>query len=245
MFLGYYYAAQKQDASAVDQCAAIAEQVKKQWPDEKFGYLAMADVGKLRNDMVYGEKALCELVDRPAWAKSPEPSLALAEYYAAFQRTDLQELAYRNALERDNQSVTAQNTVATFLMTNKRYTEALGVLNGDSPSPVIRHKVIACLIDLNQNDQAVKACESWLEIHPEDDAVWYNKGLCLSKLRAAQPAIDALSQALRLNAGNLKRYRKRAERSISPWGHPPLSWRLPISKPSAIPPVEPSEHRKI
>jgi tetratricopeptide (TPR) repeat protein len=142
-------------------------------------------VAKLRNDLVGGEKAICDLADRPAWSKSPAPWLALAQYYTAFRRVDLQEIALRRALDRDSQSIEAQNATADFLIGQRRFNEALNLLSQDSPNALIRRKVIVCLMELNRNDEALKACDSWLQLHPEDDTVRENQTMLQQRVHAA------------------------------------------------------------
>jgi tetratricopeptide (TPR) repeat protein len=186
LFFAYYHvAADSHAASDIDQSATVAEQIKQQWPDDRFGYFALADVAKLRNDLVGGEKAICDLADRPIWSKSPVPWLALAQYYTAFRRTDLQEIALRRALDRDSQSIETQNANADFLIRQRRFNEALNLLSQDSPNAAIRRKVIVCLIELNRNDEALKACDGWLQIHPEDDTVRENQATLKQRLQAA------------------------------------------------------------
>ena len=200
LFFAYYrVAADSRAASDVDQSAAVAEQIKQQWPDDKFGYFALADVAKLRNDLVAGEKAISDLADRPAWSKSPSPWLALAHYYAAFRRADLQEIAYRQALDRDSQSIEAQNAAANFLIGQRRFNEALNLLSPDSPNAQIRRTLISCLISLNRNADAIKACEDWLAIHPEDDHVWTSESVAEHFLHRYKQAIAAASRALQLD----------------------------------------------
>jgi tetratricopeptide (TPR) repeat protein len=142
------------------------KQANAKFPDEISFVQMIADTALRMKDIPAGEKAIQDLRARPAWQSKPEPTLLLADYYKRADKPAQQEAVLRDYLKADPRNVTVQTQLAYALSSQKKFDEAMKVLESNIDDPLVRRQRIELQILDKRFGEAEKELASALAANP-------------------------------------------------------------------------------
>src|SRR5206468_3823790 len=148
-----YAAARKRDDNsakyAADAKATFAEAVKR-WPGEKIFWAFLSEIADFNNDAAGGEAVVKEMIARPEFQESPEPTMMLAG-------------------ARDKAGAKSEK----FAQAEKLLRNLLAA----SPNDAQLHALLGVVLqNENKEDQALESLSTALSIDPKNQAALFARG---------------------------------------------------------------------
>src|SRR5258706_13275471 len=168
------------------------------WPDDKLAYAYLADMATMQRDLAAGEKPLKDLVAREKYKDSAEPSVLLAEYYVRFGKLDDAEAAYKVALAKSKNSPEMQRKVALFYVGQRKFEQALSVLDKQTKDRRTRQQILEVLVASNQLTEAQKYLVTLLGENENDSQFLATQGFLLFQEKKLDESLKALDKAIAL-----------------------------------------------
>ena len=207
--LAYVRAAQKTQSTDKASAQAYVQKARdmfsqglQKWPDEKVFYGYMADLAFATNAPQDAEKWLKDLAQREAWKDKPDPLLMLAEYHGRVGNVAEAEKQLRAAIGLAENAVPVQQRLAGLLAAQRRFDDALAVLNErNAEDPRVQKQRVEILIADNRFDEAEKALLADLQKAPDSPDLLTMLGVVLTGQRKFDEAEATLNKVL---AGDAK-----------------------------------------
>lgn len=157
--------------AALQSARDTLEDASNRFPDDLRVARELADILRTGGDVPGGEAVLQKLGEQPAWQGRAETQELLAEYYTHAKLLDKAEAAYRSAMIRSGDDPGYQTMYAQFLASNKRYDDALALLQSANTQDIhIQRQILSVLVAAGRLDDAETAIKSILDTHPPDAA---------------------------------------------------------------------------
>jgi len=205
-------AARKRDANSAkyiaDAKVTFTEAAKK-WPGERVIWGFLVDIADLTRDFAYGESVLRDMAARAEFKDKPDPQLALADFYLRFNKTAEAETALKAVVENFKANADVRRKLAAFYTQNKRYDEALKLLDPASTEPIVRQQIVEILMLKGEFERAEQMLAGLLtgegakdgQLHALMGVVKLNRG-------QKEPALSQLNEALTLDPKNQAKARR-------------------------------------
>lgn len=204
-----YMAARKKDADSAKYIAdakqTFADAVKK-FPGERVIWAFIEEISEFNKDLDGGVAALRDMASRPEFKDSPDPYLMLADHYLKFEKPADAEATMKVALEKFNTNLDVRRRLAAFYTQNKRYDEALKLLDPSSPEAIVRQQIVEILMLSGRFDDAEKLLRGLIQSNPSDKAQLAQLhallGVVLLNQKKPEQAMESLNTSLGIDARN-------------------------------------------
>lgn len=215
-----YAAGQKKDdpqaVKFIADAKATFTEAKKRWPDQEVIWAFLSEISDFQNDLAGGEALLKEMMARPEFVESADPAMMLADHYLRHNDAAKCEATMKEALEHfKNYKNPAplslvRRRLAAFYTQNKRWNDALALLDPASPDPLVRQQIVGIYMMEGavekDNPELFRKAEalvrSMLAASPDDDQLHGLLGEVLLNMNQPQRAEESLSTALKINPKN-------------------------------------------
>jgi tetratricopeptide (TPR) repeat protein len=188
----------------ISQARDVLQQAVGRWPDEMAFTSALCEACVDAGDVAAAEAAVKALADRPKWKDQPSPSVLLAQVYIQSGKTALAEAPLRDALSKAKNSPDLQLRLAGVLVTQRKYDQALAVLQDNKALPAIIKARAEVLLDLNRGADAEAEVAPAEKAAPNDAAladlltfIYYREGKLNLAHTCAEQSISAFPDDLR------------------------------------------------
>ncbi len=186
------------------QARDILQQAVTRWPDELAFTSALCQACVEAGDVPAAEAAVKALADRPKWKDQPGPSILLAQVYVGSGKIASAEAPLRDALAKAKNSPDLQLRLAGVLVTERKYDQALAVLEDNKTLPAIIKARAEVLLDLDRGADAEAEVAPAQKAAPNDAAlanlltfIYYREGKLNLAHTCAEQAISTFPDDLR------------------------------------------------
>ena len=213
--LAQYAAAKKGDAKsaqyAADAKATFAEAMKK-WPNEKVLWALQSELLDFMKDTAGGEALLREMIARPEYKDSPEPTMMLADHFLKQNKNDQAEQIMKQALETFPTNVDVRRRLAAYYTQvaatlkdaerKQKYDQALKLLDPSSSDKLVRQQIVEIYMLAGRFDEADKLLRGLLASNDKDAQLHALLGVVLLNQHKEEQATEELTTALVLDPRN-------------------------------------------
>ena len=200
-----YAAAKKGDARsaqyAADAKATFTEAIKK-WPGEKVLWAFQSELADLTKDAAGGEALLKAMIARPEFKDSSEPIMMLADHYLRQDKPAEAEATMRQAIATFPADVDVKRRFAAYYTQNKKYAEALKLLDPASPDKLVRQQIVQIYMLSGQFADAEKLLRGLLASGDKDAQLHAMLGVVLLNENREEQAMESLGAALQIDPTN-------------------------------------------
>ncbi|MDB5319526.1 MAG: hypothetical protein JWN40_1157 [Phycisphaerales bacterium] len=213
--MAQYAAAKKQDAKsaqyAADAKATFTEAVKK-WPSEKVLWALLSELADFTKDTAGGEALLREMIARPEFKGSPEPTMMLADHFLKQNKAEQADTVMKQALEAFPANIEVRRRLAAYYtqaaakMTGdartQKFNDALKLLDPGSSDRLVRQQIVEIYMLAGRFDEADKLLHGLLAANDKDPQLHALLGVVLLNEKREEQAIEELTTALVLDPKN-------------------------------------------
>ncbi len=186
------------------QARDLLIQAVNRWPQDLNFAGALAGVYVQLGDVPSAVAAINKIAALPQWKDKPEPSLALAQVYLNAGQPESAEAPMNDALAKSKGDIQIEQRLASLLTQERKYDQALQVLQANKTAGPILKQRTEILLDLNKGSQAESELSDVIAATPNDAALqnllaftYYREGKqaevrrLTTKLIAADPNNEA------------------------------------------------------
>ncbi|HEY7117449.1 MAG TPA: tetratricopeptide repeat protein [Tepidisphaeraceae bacterium] len=200
-----YAAARKKDKDSdkflADARATFTEALK-QWPGEKAFWAYQVELAEFRNDPAGAEAVLKEMVARPEFKDSPEPTMALADHYLRANDAANAEATMKQAVERFKDNNEVRRRLAAYYTQNNRYDDAMKLLDPASPDKLVRQQIVEIYMLSKKFADAERMLRGLIASNEKDAQLHALLGVVLLNQGQTERAVDSLTTALTIDPKN-------------------------------------------
>jgi predicted Zn-dependent protease len=207
--MAQYAAAKKRDAKwaqyAADAKATFAEAIKR-WPGEKLLWALQSELADFTQDTAGGEALLREMIARPEFKGSPEPTMMLADHFLKQNQPDKAETVMRQALDTFPGNVDVRRRLAAYYTQaaakltgdarTQKFNEALKLLDAGSSDKLVRQQIVEIYMLAGRFEEADKLLHGLLASNDKDAQLHALLGVVLLNEKREDQAQEELTTAL-------------------------------------------------
>jgi tetratricopeptide (TPR) repeat protein len=186
------------------QARDILQQAVARWPDEMSFVATLAETCVDSGDVPAAEAAVKALAQRPNWKDQPGPSIVLAQVYIRAGNPAAAEAPLRDALAKSKDSPELQLRLSNVLVSQRKYDQALAVLETHKTLPAILQARAEILLDLNRGADAEAEVIPAQKAAPNDAGladlltfIYYRQGKLAEAHQSAEQSISTFPDDLR------------------------------------------------
>jgi len=213
--MAQYAAAKKHDDKspqyAADAKATFTQAIKK-WPNEKVLWALLSELLDFSKDTAGGEALLREMIARPEFKGSTEPTMMLADHFLKQNKNDQAEQIMKQALDTFPTNVDVRRRLAAYytqraatLKDAERkdmYDQALKLLDPSSSDKLVRQQIVEIYMLSGRFPEADKLLRGLLAANDKDAQLHALLGVVLLNQHNEEQAVEELTTALVLDPRN-------------------------------------------
>ena len=200
-----YAAARKGDDKSAKYAAdakATFTEARNKWPGEKVLWAFLSEISDFTKDASGGEALLKQMIARPEFKDSPEPTLMLADHYLRQNNPAQAEATMKQAIALFPKDLNVKRRLAAFYTQNKKFEEALALLEPSSSDKLVRQQMVEIYLMWGKFDQSEKILRDLLASDAKDAQLHALLGVVLMNQKHEDQALESLTTALKLDPKN-------------------------------------------
>ena len=196
----------------IEEAKKVFRDALVQFPGERMVWANLVQVAEHEKDLAGAELVLKEMAKREQFKDSPDPLKWLAEFYLRSNQVPLAEATMKSAVERFKDRVDVRRELAAFYTQQKRFDEALKLLDPSSTDKQVRQQIVeiymlagaqgAPLNGANGFVEAEKLLRGLLQTEGREGQLHALLGVVLLNQGKREQALDAMNAALDLDPKN-------------------------------------------
>jgi tetratricopeptide (TPR) repeat protein len=173
------------------------KQASGKWPDDLRLVQNYAEASLQLKANADAEKAIRDLIARPAWQGKPDPTMLLADFLGRTGKSADQEKLLRDYLATNSTAVPVQIRLSGMLAQQNKLDEALKILEPNQDVPLIRRQRIELQIAGNRFKEAEEEIQNSLATTPNPGPLLLNRqAFVYMKSGRATQALQVLERVL-------------------------------------------------
>jgi tetratricopeptide (TPR) repeat protein len=183
-----------------------------QFPGERMVWANLVQLAEFQKDQAGAETILKEMAKRAEFKDSPDPMKWLADFYLRIGKADLAEATMKSAVETFKDRIDVRRELAAFYTQQKRYDEALKLLDPSSPDKAVRQQIVEIYMmagdqgvgerKVNGFVEAEKLLRGLLQTEGKEAQLHALLGVVLLNQGKREQALESMNRALDLDGKN-------------------------------------------